>query len=157
MRMGFRPVVNMSAPLGANINSIFSSTTSRPFINPFLNQSAFTVDNHHHHQQPSAAKDQTNDLDDPDLQVELENKQLWDAFHSNGTEMVSDWLNFRSDRSFFGVLLGDHQEWKVRRERSLSLCFCFFFFRRIFPAFKVKVTRSQSPSEVRLSHGHSSG
>lgn len=86
MRMGFRPVVNMSAPLGANINSIFSSTTSRSFVNPFLNQSAFTVDNHH--QQP--AKDQTDDLDDPDLQVELENKQLWDAFHTNGTEMVRE-------------------------------------------------------------------
>lgn len=37
-------------------------------------------------------KDENADTDDPDLHVELENKPLWDAFHSNGTEMVSEVL-----------------------------------------------------------------
>ncbi|CAF0907800.1 unnamed protein product [Rotaria sp. Silwood1] len=101
MRMGFRPLVNLTAPLGANINSIFSTTT-RSFINPFLNQSSYTIDSSHSQQQ---LKDDNDDDDDPDLKVELENKQLWDAFHAHGTEMVIT----KSGR-------------------------------RIFPAFKVKVT-----------------
>jgi len=87
MRMGFRPLVNISAPLGANINSIFSTTTARSFVNPFLNQSSYTIDNNHPQQQQQH-KDDNNDDDDPDLKVELENKQLWDAFHAHGTEMV---------------------------------------------------------------------
>ena len=90
MRMGFRPLVNLSTPLGANLNSIFSSTTTRSFVNPFLNQaSSYPMDNNHLHQQQQQSKDDNNDDDDPDLKVELENKQLWDAFHSNGTEMVN--------------------------------------------------------------------
>lgn len=98
MRMGFRPLVNLTAPLGANINSIFSTTTTRPFVNPFLNQSSYPIDNNLSQQQqqqqlPSQQqaqqqKDDNNDDDDPDLKVELENKQLWDAFHAHGTEMV---------------------------------------------------------------------
>lgn len=134
MRMGFRPVVNMSAPLGANINSIFSSTTSRSFVNPFLNQSAFTVDNHH--QQP--AKDQTDDLDDPDLQVELENKQLWDAFHTNGTEMVRESVALIDSPSVSSRWLPrvDGRKWLF-----LVISWHFSLYsRRIFPAFKVKVT-----------------
>ena len=89
MRMGFRPLVNISAPLGANINSIFSTTTARSFVNPFLNQSSsYSIDNNHSQQQQQH-KDDNNDVDDdPDLKVELENKQLWDAFHAHGTEMV---------------------------------------------------------------------
>jgi len=96
MRMGFRPLVNISAPLGANINSIFSTTTARSFVNPFLNQSSYAIDNNHSQQQQQQQqqhKDDNNDDDDPDLKVELENKQLWDAFHSHGTEMVR-LLNF---------------------------------------------------------------
>ncbi|CAF3516735.1 unnamed protein product [Adineta steineri] len=104
MRMGFRPLVNMSAPLGANINSIFSTTTARSLVNPFLNQSSYPIDNNHPQQQHKDDDNGDND-DDPDLKVELENKQLWDAFHSHGTEMVIT----KSGR-------------------------------RIFPAFKVKVT-----------------
>lgn len=89
MRMGFRPLVNISAPLGANINSIFSTTTARSFINPFLNQSSsYNLDNNHSQQQQHK-DDNNDDDDDPDLKVELENKQLWDAFHSHGTEMVN--------------------------------------------------------------------
>ncbi|CAF0960316.1 unnamed protein product [Rotaria sordida] len=103
MRMGFRPLVNLTAPLGANINSIFSTTTTRSFINPFLNQSSYAIDNNHSQQQQH--KDDNNDDNDSDLKVELENKQLWDAFHGHGTEMVIT----KSGR-------------------------------RIFPAFKVKVT-----------------
>lgn len=92
MRMGFRPLVNISAPLGANINSIFSTAT-RSFVNPFLNQSPYPVDSNHlqqqQQQQPHRNDDNGDDHDDdPDLKVELENKQLWDAFHSHGTEMV---------------------------------------------------------------------
>ncbi len=87
MRMGFQPLVNMSAPLGVNINSIFS-TTARSFVNPFLNQSPYTIDNNHLQQQQQQLKDDNNDDNDPDLKVELENKQLWDAFHAHGTEMV---------------------------------------------------------------------
>jgi hypothetical protein len=96
MRMGFRPLVNISAPLGANINSIFSTTTARSFVNPFLNQSSYPIDNNHSQQQQQQQqqhKDDNNDDNDPDLKVELENKQLWDAFHSHGTEMVR-LLNF---------------------------------------------------------------
>ena len=90
MRMGFRPLVNLSAPLGGtNLNSIFSSTTARSFVNPFLNQSSsYPIDNNHPTQQQQH-KDDNNDDDDPDLKVELENKQLWDAFHAHGTEMVT--------------------------------------------------------------------
>lgn len=90
MRMGFRPLVNLSAPMGgANINSIFS-TTARSFVNPFLNQSSsYPIDNNHSQQQQQQHKDDNNEDDDPDLKVELENKQLWDAFHAHGTEMVT--------------------------------------------------------------------
>ncbi len=87
--MGFRPLVNIAAPLGAGINSIFSSTTARSFVNPFLNQSSsYTIDNNHPQQQQQQHQDDHNNDDDPDLKVELENKQLWDAFHGHGTEMV---------------------------------------------------------------------
>ncbi|UJR27075.1 hypothetical protein I4U23_008377 [Adineta vaga] len=104
MRMGFRPLVNLSAPLSGNMNSIFSTTT-RSFVNPFLNQSSYSVDNNHPQQQHKDDDQINDDNDDPDLKVELENKQLWDAFHTHGTEMVIT----KSGR-------------------------------RIFPAFKVKVT-----------------
>lgn len=112
MRMGFRPLVNLSTPLGANLNSIFSSTTARSFVNPFLNQAAsYPMDNNHLHQQSS--KDEHNDDDDPDLKVELENKQLWDAFHSNGTEMVI--IEQLSPLIICSSLcfLGDHEKWTV--------------------------------------------
>ncbi|CAF1548532.1 unnamed protein product, partial [Adineta ricciae] len=101
--MGFRPLVNLSGPLSGNMNSIFS-TTARSFVNPFLNQSSFPVDNNHlqQHKDDDQVDDDSNDAD---LKVELENKQLWDAFHTHGTEMVIT----KSGR-------------------------------RIFPAFKVKVT-----------------
>ena len=97
MRMGFRPLVNMSMPLGANVNptSIFSSTTTRPFINPFLNPPSFNPDNHHSH---ASIDDSTDNNDDPDLHVELENKPLWDAFHTHGTEMVSNRLSLLNMR-----------------------------------------------------------
>mgnify|MGYP001078279477 FL=1 len=90
MRMGFRPLVNLPAPMSANFNSIFSSTTSRSFVNPFLNQSSsFSIDNNHPLQQQQQQDDNNNaNDDDPELKVELENKQLWDAFHAHGTEMV---------------------------------------------------------------------
>lgn len=106
MRMGFRPLVNLPAPMSASFNSIFSSTTSRSFVNPFLNQSSpFSIDNNHSQQQQQQDDSTNANDDDPELKVELENKQLWDAFHSHGTEMVIT----KSGR-------------------------------RIFPAFKVKVT-----------------
>ena len=105
MRMGFRPLVNMSAPLSANISSMLSSTTARSFVNPFLNQSSYTGDNNHHHlhhhhphhqqqqQQQQLSQPQDNDeSEDVDLRVELENKPLWDAFHGHGTEMVENFL-----------------------------------------------------------------
>ena len=114
MRMGFRPLVNISAPLGANINSIFSTTTTRSFVNPFLNQSSsYTIDNNHPQQQHN--KDDNNDDDDPDLKVELENKQLWDAFHTHGTEMVRScyflFLYFKFS------ILGNHEKWPVRLKK----------------------------------------
>lgn len=92
MRMGFRPLVNMTMPIGLNNNpnSIFSPATTRPFLNPFLNPNPFATDNHHVHQPIS--EDHIDDKDDPDLHVELENKQLWDSFHAHGTEMVKIYL-----------------------------------------------------------------
>ena len=84
MRMGFRPLINLSPPLGTNINSLFSTTT-RSFVNPFLNQGSYTIDTNYTQQH---YEDDNNGDDDPGLKVELENKQLWDAFHAHGTEMV---------------------------------------------------------------------
>jgi hypothetical protein len=117
MRMGFRPLVNISAPLGANINSIFSSTTARSFVNPFLNQSSYPIDNH---QQQQQNKDDSDD-GDPDLKVELENKQLWDAFHSHGTEMVKSKFLIISFYSLLILCLGYYQKWTVNFERKYHL------------------------------------
>ena len=110
MRMGFRPLVNLSGPLSGNMNSIFS-TTARSFVNPFLNQSSFPIDNNHLQQQQQQHKDDDqvdDDSNDADLKVELENKQLWDAFHTHGTEMVkTNFFIFRL-ALYHLFIIGDH-------------------------------------------------
>jgi len=114
MRMGFRPLVNISAPLGANMNSIFSTTATRSFVNPFLNQSSYPIDNNHPQQQQlHRGDDDNNDDDDPDLKVELENKQLWDAFHAHGTEMVKT-LKFPLFLFCNFLFIGNYKKWTVR-------------------------------------------
>lgn len=141
MRMGFRPLVNMAQPAPSNINAIFSAANARPFLNPFLNQSPFTIDNNHS-VQPN--KDENADNNDPDLHVELENKQLWDSFHAHGTEMVKSMICSECTICIvlFVLVLGDHEKRTVKRTKKTKQKYFVIvnFSRRIFPAFKVKVT-----------------